>query len=234
MIPDSKIDLWIKNNLNVLLVGTHGIGKTSIIESAFTRHNVKWRYFSAATMDPWVDFIGVPKEQTTDDGVSYLGLIRPLEFQNDDIEFLMFDELNRAPAKVRNAVMELIQFKSINGKKFHNLRAVWAAINPYDEEETYDVDELDPAQQDRFHVIYTLPTTPSKQYFTDKYGNDMAQRAIEWWSTLTDTVRPLVSPRRLDYALEMYCKGGDLSDILDKTVPRIDIDTGIFVADLTH
>lgn len=28
--------------------------------------------------------------------------------------------------------MELIQFKSINGKKFNNLKVIWAAINPDD------------------------------------------------------------------------------------------------------
>ena len=42
----------------------------------------------------------------------------------------IFDELNRAKPKVRNAVMELIQFRSINGIKFNNLRMIWAAINP--------------------------------------------------------------------------------------------------------
>ena len=43
------------------------------------------------------------------------------------------DEFSRAHKKVRNAVMELIQFKSINGRKFKNLKIVWAAINPDDD-----------------------------------------------------------------------------------------------------
>ena len=37
--------------------------------------------------------------------------------------------------------MELIQFKSINGKKFNNLRFIWAAVNPDDPE---DVVTLEP------------------------------------------------------------------------------------------
>ena len=63
---DKKIDFWIKNNQNVLFLGKHGVGKTAIVKEAFERHNLKYRYFSASTMDPWVDFIGVPKE-TIDD-----------------------------------------------------------------------------------------------------------------------------------------------------------------------
>lgn len=217
IIPVKKLDFWINNNCNVLFIGTHGLGKTAIVKETFERHKLKWKYFSAATMDPWVDFIGVPKEKTDENG-SYLELIRPAEFRDDAVEMLFFDEFNRASPKVRNAVMELIQFKSINGRKFNNLRAVWAAINPYDENETYNVEQLDPAQQDRFHVIYTLPTEPDEQYFISKYGDTIGTRATGWWRALPDTSRVLVSPRRLDYAVDMYTKGGDLEDVLDSAV----------------
>lgn len=214
MISNAKLDFWISHKLNVLLIGTHGIGKTAIIEDAFNRHNLKWRYFSAATMDPWVDFIGVPKEVKRENGQSCLELIRPAEFQDDAVEAIFFDEFNRAPAKVRNAVMELIQFKSINGRKFHNLKVIWAAINPYDEEETYDVEQLDPAQQDRFQIIYELPATPSKDYFVKKFGETLGTRAIDWWENLPPNAQKLVSPRRLDYALDHFKAGGDLKDVL--------------------
>ena len=169
-------------------------------------------------MDPWVDFIGVPKEVQGENGSSYLDLIRPREFQDDSIEMLFFDEFNRAPAKVRNAVMELIQFKSINGRKLNNLKGVWAACNPYDENETYDVEELDPAQQDRFHIIYELSNEPSREYFQEKFGHRMGTRAVEWWHYLPDNMKRLVSPRRLDYAVDVYVKGGDIDDVLDDEV----------------
>lgn len=213
---EKKFDFWVQHNMNVLLVGEHGIGKTEMVKAAFERNNLKWRYFSAATMDPWVDFVGVPKEKVGENGESYLDLIRPLEFQDGSVEILFFDEFNRAPGKVRNAVMELLQFKSVNGRKFPNLRAVWAAINPYDEEETYDVDRLDPAQEDRFHVKFQLPSTPCKQYFRDKYGTTLGERAVEWWNRLPDECKKITSPRRLDYCMDYYTKGGDVTDVLDK------------------
>ena len=79
-------------------------------------------------MHPWVDFIGVPKEKTDDNGNSYLDLVRPQEFQDDEVEAIFMDEFSSfTHKKVRNAVMELIQFKSINGRKFKNLKIVWAS-----------------------------------------------------------------------------------------------------------
>lgn len=214
MIAEQKLDFWIKNNMNALFIGEHGVGKTTVIIDAFKRNNLKYRYFSTATMDPWVDMIGIPKETVDQDGNKFLDLVRPREFALDEIECLFFDEFNRSPAKVRNAVMELIQFRSINGKKFNNLRFVWAAINPEDDEETYDVDRLDPAQRDRFPVQVSIPYKPDLKYFTSKFGPDNAKGAIEWWNALDAKFKKEVSPRRLDYALEMFDIGGDIKDVL--------------------
>jgi hypothetical protein len=147
----------------------------------------------------------------------YLDLVRPIEFQQDSIEALFFDEFNRAHKKVRNAVMELIQFKSINGKKFNNLKIIWAAINP-DEEGEYDVEPLDPAQKDRFHVVVEVPYKPDLTYFTDKYGDTIARASISWWRELPDEQKKLVSPRRLDYALDMHAHSGDVRDVLPTSV----------------
>ena len=67
----SHLDFWIKNNLNVLFIGKHGVGKTSLILDAFQGNNLRYKYFSASTMDPWVDFIGVPRSMEDDKGPYY-------------------------------------------------------------------------------------------------------------------------------------------------------------------
>lgn len=217
-ISEQNLMFWIKNNLNVLFKGKHGVGKTSMILEAFDKNKLKWQYFSAATMDPWVDFVGVPKERIDANGKSYLDLVRPKHFQDDEVEAIFMDEFNRASKKVRNAVMELIQFKSINGKKFNNLKIVWAAVNPDDDkDEEYDVEKLDPAQLDRFHVHVDVPYAPSVSFFKAKHGNEAAA-ALEWWHGLTNDEKTQVSPRRLDYALEMYKLNGDLRFVIPKTV----------------
>jgi hypothetical protein len=144
--------------------------------------------------------------------------VLPKDLNEDTVEALFFDEFNRSHKKIRNAVMELIQFKSINGRKFKNLKFVWAAINPHTEEtEEYEVDKLDPAIQDRFHVYVQVPFEPSITYFRNTHG-DIGRNAIEWWSKLNSDIKTAISPRRLDYALNIYSAGGDMSYALPNTV----------------
>lgn len=215
LIPSvSQLDFWVKHNLNVLFVGRHGVGKTSIILEAFKRNDLKYKYFSASTMDPWVDFIGVPKEMNDEKG-PFLELVRPKEFRDDEIQALFLDEFNRSHKKVRNAVMELIQFKSINGRVFPNLKIIWAAINPEDDETAnYDVDPLDCAQKDRFHIQIEIPYKIEKSYFVSKFGKDISNAAISWWDKLDVKVRHSVSPRRVDVALDVWKNGGELDLVL--------------------
>ena len=144
-----------------------------------------------------------------------MDLIRPKEFQDDAVEAIFMDEFSRAHKKVRNAVMELIQFKSINGRKFENLRFVWAAINPDDDEEfSYDVDALDPAQEDRFHIHVEVPYKPDIEWFRDRFGKRLANSAISWWNELPKKIQYKVTPRRLEYALNVYGVKGNLRHVL--------------------
>jgi hypothetical protein len=209
----NKLDQYFKLSKNVLLEGRHGTGKTSLVTEIFSKNCKNWLYFSGSTLDPWVDFVGVPKEIKK--GNNYvLSFVLPEKMSDDRVEAIFIDEYNRSHKKIRNATMELIQFKSINGRKFPNLKVVWAAINPSDDDEDYDVEELDGAQVDRFQVRIKVPFIPDIEYFQNKFGNDWAKSALEWWNGMPDKAKKLVSPRRLDYALEIYKEGGDVFDVL--------------------
>lgn len=207
-----NLQFWAENNYNVLLEGSHGTGKTASIKATFTKlfgePGVDWLYFSAATMDAWVDFVGVPREVVDADGQRYLDLIRPRALANDTVKAIFFDEFNRAPAKTRNAVMELLQFKSINGKKFHNMKVIWAAINP-EGDDVYDVERLDPAQEDRFDVKIKVPYDVTPSYFFETYGK-AGEAACVWWRNLDEDVQKMISPRRLEVAIRMFKDGGDI------------------------
>lgn len=222
-MQDAKLDFWIKKNYNVCFEGKHGVGKTARIIAAFERAKLKWRYFSASTLDPWVDFVGVPKEVTDEKGMTYIDLIRPKCFADDEIEAIFLDEYNRSQPKVRNATMELVQFKSINGRKFKNLRIVWVAINPDSdgengEEIKYDVEVLDPAQKDRFHVHVQVPYKPDLAFFRERFGPVVGESAVGWWNELDQKEKDLVSPRRLEYAVQMYVDNGDVRDVLSPKI----------------
>lgn len=169
-------------------------------------------------MDPFVDFMGIPKAATNSNGDEVIRYIRPEHLVNLDVEAMFFDEINRSRKQIRNAIMELLQFKTLNGQAvFPNLKFIWAAVNPdsdKDEDAVYDTERLDPAQRDRFQVHVEIPFECDQEYFTKKFGKDNARAAIAWWKEIPKQVKDLVSPRRLDYALEMQQIGGDVRDIL--------------------
>lgn len=263
---DEKLDFWLKHNFNVCFVGRHGVGKTAMVKACFERaglvHGDTYLYFSGATLDPWVDFVGVPKERVMDkipeqfqilkelatidfdlalewvasnwkltgdkatkvvnhalgrkEGCTFLDLVRPEAFARDSVVAVFLDEFNRSPKKVRNAAMELLQFKSINGKKFPNLRVVWTAVNP-DEDDEYDVEKIDPAQMDRFQISVVVPYKPNENWFVSRFGDRVGRAAIQWWTDLSADEQKNVSPRRLEYALTMWEAKGDMRDVLPQS-----------------
>jgi hypothetical protein len=218
-LTQKKLDSWVNSKLNVCMIGPHGVGKTALILDCFQRNfGDRWVYFSGATLDPWTDLIGVPFSEDKG-GQKVLGYVRPANI-NTDMEAVFVDEYNRTPKKVRNALLELQQFKSINGLKFPNLKCVWVAVNPKqsseDEDDVYDVEDIDPAQLDRFHVIVRLADGPNLKWFEEQYGR-LGRIAVDWHKKQGDK-KSAVSPRRLQYALDVFKDGGDLSDVLPKVV----------------
>jgi len=214
VINKSRLQQYLKLEYNVLLSSLHGVGKTTVIKEIFTEaFGERWRYFSAATMDVFVDLIGIPKVVVNEDGRNVMKLVRPEFVEYDQVEAIFLDEFNRANAKTLNAVMELLQFKSLNGHKLKNLRVIWACINPEDETDTYNVNHIDPAQLDRFHVHYTIPYKLEEEYFHAKYPIT-APIFIQWWNDLPIDIRKMVSPRRVDYAADAHAKGCRLEDFL--------------------
>lgn len=216
-LNDELLDQWVQTEVNVLLIGEKGVGKSHHILNTFKRNNLKYAYFSGATLDPWIHLLGIPKAKTTDDGKEKMEFVLP-ENLDDDVEAIFCDEWNRTNKVVRNALLELQQFKSINGRKFPKLKMVWGAVNPpkgEDEEAAdYDVDELDPAQLDRFHIIVELPNTPDKKYFVKKYGAYHGKILVEWWHEQPKDALKILSPRRLDYVGECFKKGLDVRYLL--------------------
>lgn len=216
-----KLQFWLANKVNVLLEAEMGVGKSSLILDAFHERygkdglGKKFLYFSGATLDPWVDFVGIPEKEQLENGSYVLRLIKPEYFSdNSEVRAIFIDEFNRTHPRIQNAMMELIQFKSINGKKFENLEVVWAAINPYKEDGDYSVEKMDKAIQDRFHVFYPIDYEVDENYFAAKHNKELAKSAVEYWRELSKPAKAIVSPRRLDYAIDYLKIGGDPADIL--------------------
>lgn len=202
---EDEFSKWIANGLNVYLQGLHGVGKTEMALAACVKDGLKFKYFSVPTLDPWVNFVGIPREGKDEKGRPAIDFLLPREM-SDDLEVVILDEYPRAKPAIRNAVMELIQFKSINGRKFSKLKSIIACANPHDDDGTYDGERIDPAQLDRFHIHVSVPYEMNLEWCIKKYGKS-AEAIIQWWSGLSPAIRASVSPRRVAQAYDA-CKAG--------------------------
>jgi hypothetical protein len=194
VIPRAK--QYLEHNLNVLITGLHGTGKSESLFELARQENIKLKYYSCSTLDPYTDLVGVPVPRVEEDGTEYLSMVRPREI--DQAEWIIFDEFNRGDSKTQNAIFEIIQFRSINGEPLPKLRCCWAAMNPPGLD--YQVEDVDPALIDRFDVFVNVEPRPSVQYMSHYMPSDVARVLVNWWREQDREKRGMenyISPRRL-------------------------------------
>lgn len=210
-LTEADTDKFIKYGKNVIAMGRKGVGKTALFRAAFEKHFPKQHLiFSAATMDPLLDLYGIPREQSDKVGV-FLDYVLPKIIRDTDVKAIFVDEMNRGDKRITNALFELSQFGTINNRPVSKTgkTLVWAAINPTDhDEDTYHTEELDSALADRFDIRVEIPYELDSDYFYNKYPQ-YAEGAIEWWNALPEKNKTMVSPRRLDKALEILNQSGE-------------------------
>ncbi len=227
LIPNAAA--YLDNNLNVLLVAKHGVGKTVSLMDLAEERGLKFKYYSASTLDPFTDLVGVPTPrdycpecklyfkdepkcpECSGRTVESLKMVRPREV--DEAEIIFIDEFNRADSKTMNALFEMIQFKTINGEPLPNLRMVWAAINPPDDEQNYQVEAIDPAAMDRFDLYIDMTPKVSIAYMSKHMPQPIAKALKTFWdehenairNNAKDAVSDYISPRRLEKIGLVWC-----------------------------
>jgi hypothetical protein len=217
LIPEGE--KWMDLNLNVMLVGLHGVGKTAAVMDLCQKKELKLKYFSCSTLDPFVDLVGVPFARNDENG-DYLEMVRQRNI--NEAEIIFFDEFNRADPKVHNAVFEIIQFHTLNGEPLPNLRMVWAAMNPPNQD--YDVEELDPALVDRFDCYQDVQAMPSPQYMVSRgIRLPIAQALCQWWTEQdTEKREEMITPRRLEKIGHVYENTGDFKPAIPLWFKSVD------------
>jgi NAD-dependent DNA ligase len=211
LVPN--LDFYLQNDLNILLSGAHGVGKTYVLVDACKRLGLNFKYYSCATLDPFTDLVGVP--YPIDDPNLQKKVLSMVRFHEmDSADVILFDELNRAQdTKTLNAVLEIVQFRSINGERLKNLKCVLAAVNPPTEE--YQVEELDPALIDRFDLFFEVKPNVDVSYL-ESVGipKKVAQAFKKWWGdNQKDKKSPYISPRRIEKMAQMVVLTGDNASI---------------------
>lgn len=216
---EDKVEFAIKHSLNLLAEGKHGCGKSGGILSVFHSlgytNDIKsedkvYSYFNAPVIDVYEDIKGIPANEN-----GKLIYIRPEHRVWDKVELVFFDEVNRAHIKVVNTLYELIQFRSINGIKLPNLRSVFVAMNPSDED--YTVESCDQSFYDRFHLHVSVVPELSKKFFLDvkKIEEGVFHQINSWWKAIPENIRDKhASPRRIEYCIDVFNFGGDINDVI--------------------
>lgn len=184
---------------NILIEGLHGTGKTSMLRQAANELGLSISYYNAPTIDPYTDLVGIPYVKQDDNGNDYLDMVQQGTFVDSNVKF--FDEINRAPYKTLNSLMELILDGSINGKSLNNHKLCVAAINPSGG--AYTTHDLEPALLDRFDFYFVVSEKPDRGFFRKKHGT-FGDVLVSWWESQFATIggnvneADYLSPRRLD------------------------------------
>ena len=140
---------------HVLIEGVPGLGKTRAVNllSKICRLRFKRIQFTPDLLP--ADVIGT---RVYNQEAAAFETVRGPIFAN----FILADEINRAPAKVQSALLETMQEKQVTiGRETHRLRPpflVFATQNPIEQEGTYPLPE---AQLDRF-LLKLVVSYPSQ------------------------------------------------------------------------
>ncbi len=197
-----RLLIGLLSNGHILLEGVPGLAKTLSIKSLASTINAK---FSRIQFTPDLlpaDVIGTMiYNQQKNEFVVRKGPI----FAN----FILADEINRAPAKVQSALLEAMQERQVTiGNSSYLLEEpflVLATQNPIEQEGTYPLPE---AQVDRFmlKVIIDYPTRTEEQAIIRQNVLEMQQPRINPVVAASEIInaRQLVREVYMDEKVEQY------------------------------
>lgn len=112
----SLTKFFIKANKNIFLFGRRGTGKTEIVIQAAKECNYKINYINLSVIER-PDLAGYPLINSPGDTITYKSphfLPKLLDKCKPD-SIILFDEVDKAPPEVTAPLLEILQFKSING-----------------------------------------------------------------------------------------------------------------------
>jgi len=143
-----------KAGLPVMIRGRHGVGKSQVVYQVAKNMGLPVIERRASQMTEG-DLVGLPSidgDRTT---------FNPPDWFKQACEqaaVLFLDEVDRAVLEVRQGIFELTDSRKLNGHHLHPKTVVFAAVNGGEHGEQYQVNEMDPAELDRYSVWDIEPT----------------------------------------------------------------------------
>ena len=191
----------------LLLWGHAGLGKSELCEQVANELNIPFVATNLSTLEA-PDLQGLPLIK--DNMTTYA---RPGLLPQGERGIWLLDEINRAPLEIRQALMQLLTTRTVNGHKLGESWLIVAAGNLSDDNQQYSVDELDPALEDRFAHYRLVPQMKTVvKYLKDKHG--MEHLGVRWLSSDNSIVSVSgrgASPRSFDAMCKAltYCPDVD-------------------------
>jgi hypothetical protein len=107
---------FIRSNQNLFLFGRRGVGKTHIALQAAKECNYKVHYINLSVIER-PDLAGYPDMRSDGDVITFKSpAFLPKASSDKKSEYIiLFDEVDKAPPEVTAPLLEILQFKKING-----------------------------------------------------------------------------------------------------------------------
>ena len=188
------------------LVGPPGIGKTSHIRAAVEAAGYDLEYLSLSQTSVTDLVVPVPVAGR----LEFLPAARLVRPGRDYV--LVLDEFSRAPADTASAAMELVNERSLAGRRLEGCVAVIALDNPPEIGALQlDTGRIDLAQASRFTATIEVDVDdlPWREVLHRRFPATAAA-FLDWRAEdLDDAARALVSPRCLERMLSLHADGLD-------------------------
>lgn len=108
---------FIRSHQNLFLFGRRGVGKTHIALQAAAECRLKVNYINLSVIER-PDLAGYPDMQAEGDIITFKSpaFLPALAQSAKPDSIILFDEVDKAPGEVTAPLLEILQFKRINGK----------------------------------------------------------------------------------------------------------------------
>ena len=150
----------VEDHKPVMIRGRHGVGKSEVVYQYANGEGFPVVERRASQMTEG-DLVGLPRPEGVDiNGVQATAFNPPDWYVTACTEpvVLFLDEVDRATTEVRQGIFELTDSRKLNGHYLHPDTIIFAAINGGEHGDQYQVNEMDPAELDRYVVFDVEPS----------------------------------------------------------------------------
>jgi len=144
----------------ILLRGRHGVGKSEVVYQVAESINLPVVERRASQMTEG-DLLGMPSPEFVEINGEQASVFRPFSWfiqACTEPVVLFLDEVDRATQEVRQGIFELTDSRKLAGWTLHKDTIVVAAVNGGEHGDQYQVNEMDPAELDRYTVFDIEPS----------------------------------------------------------------------------